>query len=218
MIRADLEIALREIGQSLSDDNLQSFEVFASELKKWNRKVNLTAINNDTDIAVKHLIDAIFFVSSITSEGCVMDIGSGAGIPGIPLKIIKPVVRVISVDAVGKKIMFQKHVSRLLGLNGFDALHTRAESLHVSHAGLCDVITSRAFSRLDLFATLAAPMLRSDGKLIAMKGPDVHAEILGVESTLRKLGFEISSVSEYSLPMQRGKRSLVTMVPVNAHK
>lgn len=218
MIRADLEKALAEIDQVLPEQTIQAFETYAAELKKWNRKFNLTAICKDTDIAVKHMIDALFFINGIAPEGCVMDIGSGAGVPAIPLKIVRPEVRVISVDAVGKKIMFQKHVSRVLGLQGFEALHARVESLHTSHAGLCDVITSRAFSRLDIFAALAAPLLKSSGKLVAMKGPDIHDEISAIEAAVRTAGFQIHSVVEYALPMDKGRRSLVTLLPVNAHK
>ncbi len=218
MIRSELEKALLETGLIVPEQTIQSFETYAAELQKWNRKFNLTAICRDRDIAIKHLIDALFFINGVSLGGCIMDIGSGAGIPAIPLKIVRPDIRVISVDAVGKKIMFQKHVSRLLGLDGFEALHTRVENLHDSHAGLCDVITSRAFSRLDLFAALAAPLLKCNGKLVAMKGPDIHGEIEAVKDSVRQAGFLIGPVSEYLLPMEMGRRTLVTLVPVNTHK
>src|SRR5512133_189438 len=218
MIRPDLEKGLLEMNLSLSDESVRLFEIFAAELKKWNTKVNLTAICKDSDIAIKHIIDSLVFSSCIHAGETVMDIGSGAGVPAIPLKIVQPDVTVISVDAVGKKIMFQRHVARLLGLQGFEALHARVESLHTSHAGYFDVITSRAFSSLNLFVTLSAPMLKSGGRLIAMKGPYVQTEIDGARDELRHLGFEISSVQSYSLPMNRGDRSLITISAVNAYK
>lgn len=218
MIRPDLEKALLEINMRLSNECIQSFELFAAELKKWNSKFNLTALCKDSDIAVKHIIDSLIFASSIAADESVMDIGSGAGMPSIPLKIVKPEVNVVSVDAVGKKIMFQRHVSRLLGIEKFEALHARAESLHSTYAGFFDVITSRAFSRLDVFVAMAAPMLKSGGRMIAMKGPSAQSEIDLAGDELCSLGFEICSVESYSLPMEKGDRCLVTISSVNAHK
>jgi 16S rRNA (guanine527-N7)-methyltransferase len=218
MIRPDLEKALDEMHLELSEECKQSFELFATELKKWNRKINLTAICKDTDIAVKHVIDSIFFAESVRSDNTLLDIGSGAGIPAIPLKIVNPHISVVSVDAVGKKIMFQRHVARLLRLDKFEALHARVETLHFTRAGFFDVITSRAFSRLDTFVALAAPLLKDGGRMIAMKGPEVQAEIASAAEDLYALGFEISSVKNYSLPMNKGSRCLVTISAVNAHK
>lgn len=218
MIRPDLEKALHEMDLSISDECIQAFEAFAAELIKWNRKFNLTAICKNSDIAVKHIIDTLVFAECVKSDKSLLDIGSGAGIPAIPLKIYKPEIKVVSVDAVGKKIMFQRHVARLLALDGFEALHARVESLHPTHAGEFDVITSRAFSSLDTFVALAAPLLKSGGRMIAMKGPDVQAEIDSAGDKLLSLGFEISSVRDYSLPMNKGRRCLVTISAVKAQK
>lgn len=216
MIRPALEKGLAEMGMSLCEEHIRSFELFADELKKWNRKVNLTSICKDVDIAIKHIIDSLVFAACVNDGDHVLDIGSGAGVPAIPLKIAHPEVRVISVDAVGKKILFQRHVARLLALKDFEALHTRVENLHATHAGRFDVITSRAFSSLAMFVTLAAPLLKSGGRLIAMKGPHVEHEFDRAVDELRSLGYEISSVDTYSLPMNKGERSLVTITAVNA--
>ncbi|MBC8017178.1 MAG: 16S rRNA (guanine(527)-N(7))-methyltransferase RsmG [Verrucomicrobia bacterium] len=206
------------MGMGLSEERIQSFELFAAELKKWNRKVNLTSICKDVDIAVKHIIDSLVFAACVNNGDYVLDIGSGAGVPAIPLKIANPEVRVVSVDAVGKKIFFQRHVARLLALKDFETLHARVESLHSTHSGFFDVITSRAFSRLEMFVALAAPLLKSGGRIIAMKGPHVVNEFDRVVDELRLLGFEISSVDTYSLPMDKGERSLVTVTAVKAHE
>jgi 16S rRNA (guanine527-N7)-methyltransferase len=146
----------------------------------------------------------------------VLDIGSGAGIPAIPLKIANPTVRVVSVDSVGKKILFQRHVARVLGLKDFEALHTRVENLHSTHANMFDVITSRAFSSLEMFVALSAPLIKSGGRIIAMKGPHVDNEFERSGDELRPLGFEISSIDTYSLPINKGERSLVTVTAVKA--
>jgi 16S rRNA (guanine527-N7)-methyltransferase len=218
VIRPALENGLAEMGLSLNEEGFHSFELFSAELKKWNRKINLTTICKDVDIAVKHIIDSLVFAACVKDGDSVLDIGSGAGIPAIPLKIVKPGVRVVSVDAVGKKILFQRHVARLLALKDFEALHTRVEDLHAARAGSFDLITSRAFSRLELFVALAGPLLKTGGRMIAMKGPHVDGEFDGVDDELRLLGFEISSVEVYSLPMGKGERSLVTITAIKAHE
>ena len=217
MISPALEQGLAEMGMSLSEECIQSFELFAEELKKWNRKVNLTSIHKDVDIAIKHILDALIFATCVKDGDRVLDIGSGAGVPAIPLKIVKPEVHVVSVDAVGKKILFQRHIARVLGLNDFEALHARVEALHATHAGNFDVITSRAFSRLEMFVALAAPLLKSGGRMIAMKGPSVNNEFEHSGDELRRLGFEISLIESYSLPMNKGERSLVTVTAIKAH-
>jgi 16S rRNA (guanine527-N7)-methyltransferase len=218
VIRPALEKGLAEMGMSLSEDRIHSFELFGDELKKWNRKVNLTSICKDADIAVKHIIDSLVFAACVNDGDYVLDIGSGAGVPAIPLKVVNPGVGVVSVDAVGKKILFQRHIARVLALKNFEALHTRVENLHSTHAGRFDVITSRAFSRLEIFVALAAPLLKNGGRIIAMKGPHVDNEFDRAGTELRLLGFEICSVDTYSLPMNKGERSLVTIAAVKAHE
>ncbi len=155
---------------SLSTDEIRSFEVYAAELKKWNSKVNLTAITKDNEIAIKHFVDSLALAPYITADDRLLDIGSGAGLPVIPLKIIRPDIPMVSVDAVAKKIHFQRHVIRILNLKNIEAIHARIEDLHKTHRGSFSVITSRAFTRLDRFVSLAAPLLAENGMLIAMKG------------------------------------------------
>jgi 16S rRNA (guanine527-N7)-methyltransferase len=218
VIRPALEKGLHEMGLSLTEEQMDAFELFSVELKKWNRTFNLTSICKDIDIAIKHIIDSLVFAACVNDSDHVLDIGSGAGVPSIPLKVAHPAVRVISVDAVGKKILFQRHVARMLALRDFEALHSRVESLHSTHAGRFDVITSRAFSRLDMFVALAAPLLKSGGRIIAMKGPHVAKDIDRDGDELRLLGFEISSEVAYSLPMNKGERTLVTISAVKARE
>ena len=218
MIRNVLKQGSVELGLQIPDESVAVFEAFVQELKKWNRKINLTAILDDRDIVIKHLLDSLVFAETIASGESVLDIGSGGGFPAIPLKIFRPDTPVVSVDAVGKKITFQRHVSRLLSLQQFEAVHARVEELHISHAGQFDVIVSRAFSRLDLFVALAAPLLKTGGRIIAMKGPGVFGEYDGVTENLRRLGFEIGEIREYCLPMKRGERNLVTLRAVKPHE
>jgi len=216
VIRHTLELEMREMGLQISEQNIRALELFAAELQKWNRKINLTAITDNDAIAIKHIIDSVVFAGHVHDGEQVLDIGSGAGVPAIPLKIVKPEVRVTSVDSVGKKILFQRHVARLLGLTGFEALHARVETLRETHARSFDVITSRAFSRLGQFVALAAPLLSVRGRLIAMKGPVASGAMGNGSEQLKGLGFEISAVHSYSLPRNMGERSLIIIVPIKA--
>ena len=195
MIRQAIEQGAREVGLDITDRSLDLFEVFVAELIKWNSKINLTAITDNNDIAAKHIIDSLFMARFVGNSERVLDIGSGAGLPAIPLKIVKPETDVVSVDAIGKKINFQRHISRLLKFHSFEALHTRIEDLQKSRGGNFEVITSRAFSSLAQFTSLAAPLLAPGGRIIAMKGPAALEEMSEAEAALKSLNFEISNAA-----------------------
>ncbi len=193
---------------SLSSEEIDLFERYAAELIKWNSKVNLTAITKDKEIAIKHFIDSLSLAPYITAGDRLLDIGSGAGLPIIPLKIIRPEISMVSVDAVAKKIHFQRHVIRILNLKNIEAIHARIEELHKPHRNSFSVITSRAFTRLDRFVALAAPLLAEGGVLIAMKGEQADDEIAASDETVHAGGFTVVSVHRYSLPHNMGERVL----------
>jgi 16S rRNA (guanine527-N7)-methyltransferase len=198
----------QSMGLSLSAHEIQLFELYASELKKWNSKVNLTAITKDSEIAIKHFLDSLALAPFITENDRLLDIGSGAGLPVIPLKIIMSGIPMVSVDAVAKKIHFQRHVIRLLNLQNIEAIHARVEELHKTHRHSFSIITSRAFTRLDRFVSLAAPLLAEGGVLIAMKGDHADGEIAASDELVNAGGFTVTSKHHYSLPQNMGERVL----------
>jgi 16S rRNA (guanine527-N7)-methyltransferase len=218
VIRRGIEQGAGEMGLVVSEAAIQALEIFTAELLKWNRTVNLTAITTGDEIAVKHLLDSRMLSEHVHNDNYVLDMGSGAGIPAIPLKIFKPALSVVSVDAVNKKILFQRHVARLLRLEKFEALHARVESMYSTHARRFDVITSRAFSRLEQFVRIAHPLLAAGGRMIAMKGPAALEEIQAAETALRDLGYEISCHYPYSLPLGMGERTLIVITARNARQ
>lgn len=211
MIRNVLVQAAKQMQLDMPEEQIQAFELFAQELKKWNRKINLTSIVADQDIAIKHIIDSLCLTRLVPVAATVLDMGSGAGIPALPLKIARPDLSIVSVDAVGKKVHFQRHMARLLQLQDFMALHSRIEDLHTSHALHFDLITSRAFSDLGMFVRLAEPLLAIDGCVIAMKGPAAGSELHAADADLHTLQFEISSIERYTLPHNSGERCLIAM-------
>lgn len=210
MIRNALERGLKDAGIELPVSAVDQLVTYAGELKKWNRKINLTAITRDEEVAAKHLVDSLVLARFRGQCSRLLDIGSGAGLPAIPFKIARPEVEVVSVDAVGKKINFQRHIGRVLGFSGFTALHSRVEELK-DHAHSFDAITSRAFSDLSLFVRLGAPLLSDDGRMIAMKGPVDPQALDRDDALLREAGFKVEEIFPYLLPFGSGARSLIVV-------
>ena len=200
----------------------EKFAIHAIELMKWNQKTNLTAITDPFEIAVKHFLDSIVPVKIIPSNASLLDIGTGGGFPGIPLKIILPSLSVTMIDASRKKVSFLKHIIRTLGLKNIDALHIRAEEF-ANKPGVkkkYDVIISRALSSMTSFAMTALPFLNKEGAIIAMRGNVSCDDFQLLRSSVHKRqailldgdteAFEIS-VKRYSLPYLKSDRSMVTL-------
>ena len=204
-----------ELGISLTGAQLASLDVFAEELKRWNRKINLTAITDDEGIAVKHLVDSLSLLKVVRGPGRLLDIGSGGGFPCIPVKIVQPDLHMVSVDAVVKKISFQKQAVRLLKLEGFDAIHVRAETLAADYAESFDWVVSRAFSDLPTFVEMALPVLKRDGRIIAMKGKNAAEEVAAAGEALGKLGVEVERLENFMLPKVGDARTLIVMARGN---
>lgn len=210
-----LEEGAVSLGLKLDEGQLAKFAELMSELSKWNRKINLTAIKGCRDVVVKHLLDSLTLPSHIDLNGRLLDIGSGAGFPSIPISIIRPEVTIVSVDAVQKKILFQKHIGRALKLANFTAVHARAESLGNRPGESYDFILSRAFSSIKTFADLSLPLLAEGGKVVAMKGAGGREEALRSESELAGIMMMVERVIEFKLPVTGDGRSLIVLSKVN---
>lgn len=196
-------------GVALSPPQLDAFGYYAAELKKWNRKINLTAITGDEEIVIKHFVDSLSICPIVAGAGSVLDLGSGGGFPVIPLKVVDANIEALSVDAVEKKIIFQRHVGRLLGLSGFTALHARGEELAGRFAGRFDWVVSRAFADIPTFVRMALPLCAADGKILAMKGQAGRAEVEAAQGELTGLGVKVVELIEFTLPRSTAQRSLV---------
>ncbi|RQW76912.1 MAG: 16S rRNA (guanine(527)-N(7))-methyltransferase RsmG [Geobacter sp.] len=200
-----------ELGITLTSAELGRFYTFAAELKKWSRKINLTTITADVDIAVKHFLDSLTLLKVVKGRGKLMDIGAGAGFPAIPVKIVLHDLKVVSVDAVEKKVIFQRHAGRLLGLHDFEVAHARAEELAGHHARSCDWVVSRAFSDIPTFARISFPLIGRTGKIIAMKGRGGREEATRVSSSLAEIGLCIAEIFEFALPISGDARTIIVM-------
>jgi len=213
----DLEI---QIGR----ENIDQFATHALELMKWTTKTNLTSITDPLEIAVKHFLDSIAPAPIIPPDASLLDIGSGGGFPGIPLKILMPSLSVTLIDASRKKVSFLKHVIRMLDLDNIEAYHVRAEDLSGNNIfeKTYDVIISRALSSTVNFVQMSLPLLTKEGFIIAMKGRASDKEIKSVQSLIKtKFDAQENSTSnfnlvlkKYRLPHLKSERSIVILKSV----
>ncbi|MBJ6726176.1 16S rRNA (guanine(527)-N(7))-methyltransferase RsmG [Geomesophilobacter sediminis] len=207
--REMLASGARTLGLELTQQQLAQLDLLAEELKKWNKKINLTAITDDEGIATKHLVDSLTLLKVVRGPGRLLDLGSGGGFPCIPVKVVEPTLAMVSVDAVVKKISFQKNAARVLGLANFETLHARGELLAEQYPASFDWIVSRAFSDLPTFVSMALPLLKPEGRIVAMKGPGGKQEADEAKVKLESLGVELVGLQEFQLPGTSDQRSLL---------
>ena len=169
----------KTLGIDLDEKAIEAFELYLKELVKWNQKINLTAIRSEKGIVLKHFLDSLSVSPHLPKLSAILDIGSGPGFPGIPLKIVEPNLAMTLIDSVRKKVDFQMHIIRMLGLKGIEAIHGRVQDKGIlqSLGGRFDITLSRAFSDLRTFLVLSLPLLKEEGMAIAMKGTVNHKEI-----------------------------------------
>ena len=197
------------------------FSAHAAELIKWNRKINLTTITDPIEVASNHFLDSLVPARFMPPNAAMLDIGSGGGFPGIPLKVLLPELSVTLIDASRKKVSFLKHVIRTLKLDDIEALHIRAEDLadQPSYINRFDVIVSRALTSLECFVRLALPLLACGGLIMALKGQVGNVEFADLrENVLTKMNSDGSAVrpltislERYSLPFLYSERTIVTL-------
>ena len=197
------------------------FSTHAIELIKWTQKINITTITDPIEVASNHFLDSLVPARFIPSGARMLDIGSGGGFPGIPLKILLPKLSVTLIDASRKKVSFLKHVIRTLKLDNIETLHMRAEDLavHPSYINRFDIIISRALSSLESYVRLALPLLSDWGVIIAMKGgvdktdlDDLRYNVIEKMSAAGSVDRQLTiSLERYRLPRLNSERSIVTV-------
>ena len=200
--------ASQEVSVSLSAQQVELFWLYLQELLEWNKTFSLTGIKNPDDIIIKNFIDSLTPLPYLDSSGSLLDIGSGAGFPSIPLKISCPELEVQLVEASRKKVSFIKHLIRTLGLEGVSVLHSRVEEMAQPERPFRTII-SRAFRRPAPLLQLVTPLLKSSTTLIAMLGPTTSAEQNELEDLALAQSLEVSRVVSLQLPRGRGGRTLV---------
>ena len=177
--RAILLRGAETFGIDLAEGAILAFDIYLRELLKWNQKINLTGIRTEKGVVIKHFLDSLSVCSHIPGHTSLLDVGSGAGFPGIPLKMVQTSLQITLIDSVRKKVDFQRHIVRLLGLRGIEAVHGRVQEEEVVQERVeqFDMTISRAFSDTVTFLHLSHPLLKRGGMAIAMRGKTTEEDI-----------------------------------------
>jgi 16S rRNA (guanine527-N7)-methyltransferase len=194
------------LGVSLDETMTAAFERLLHELMRWNRKMNLTSISDERSIIVRHFLDSLFLTRYLPRAASLLDIGSGAGFPGIPLKIARPDLEVVLLEATRKKTYFHKRAIRSLHLSGIESIWGRSDQAGVRAAlgDRFDVVVSRAVSSLEAFLRDGVHYIHRKGMIVAMRGRDVNAQILPPS-----LGLTLDRRVSTELPFDRIERHLL---------
>ncbi len=201
-----LHTGAKELGISLTIEQVNSVFIFLTELKKWNQKINLTAIRDEEDIIIKHVLDSLTYIHGFTPAPGVrlLDMGSGAGFPALPIKIAHPGLSITMVESTKKKASFLRHVIRTLKLTETEVLDTRTEELPGSFLSAFDIVTARAFADMKSAITAGTPFLKSSGHMVLSRGPEETIN----EKELVRAGVSLESRTNLTLPYSDYKRTI----------
>lgn len=210
------------MGLKLNEEHLRAFEIYYKELVAWNEKFNLTAITDYDQVQVKHFLDSLTCLladEDFTRALCqqpgirVIDVGAGAGFPGLPLKIVCPGLQLTLLEATGKKVGFLEHIVGRLGLEGVEVIKGRAEELgrDAGHRERYDLALARAVAALPVLVEYALPFCKSGGLFVAQKGGEGDAEAKAAEGAIVALGGALRRIVHLELPHLTEPRSLVVV-------
>jgi 16S rRNA (guanine527-N7)-methyltransferase len=225
---------VRQLGVSLTDEHIRAFRVYYEELVAWNAKFNLTAITDYEQVQVRHFLDSLSCVLALIGTNYLLpavpgqtglrlarpltciDVGSGAGFPGLPLRIVFPRLRLTLLEATGKKVTFLKHIVERLGLEGVRAIKGRAEELGqmVGHRECYDLVLARAVAELPALAEYLLPLCRLEGLCVAQRGAEAHADASSAQMALNILGGRLRQIVPVELTGLAETRHLVVLEKV----
>ncbi len=204
-----------ELNQPLSEKQIECFSDYSRLLVEWNEKMNLTAVTDPDGISVKHFLDSILPLSyvNIAENSSVADIGTGAGFPGIPIKIMRPDIELTLVDSLNKRINFLKTVAEEIGLEDTECIHGRAEELarKSEFRDSFDVVVSRAVANMTVLCEYCLPFVKKGGIFVALKADNATDEINDAKSMIGNLGGAVEDIISAPLPMSDMTRTLVVV-------
>lgn len=201
----------RELGLELDSDRIAQFLDYLELVQEWNEKINLTAILDEKEFIIKHFIDSLAGVLLMEDRGRLADIGSGAGLPGLALKLFYPELEICLVESVGKKAQFLEKTAQVLALKDVQVLCSRAEDLGKDslYRESFDFVVCRAVSQLAVVAEYCLPLVKTGGCFIAYKGDRAEEELSRAEKAVATLGGTLEPVYKVTLPFLGDKRTLI---------
>lgn len=210
-----LERLSSDIGLFLSGEQMNQFNLFYELLIEKNKVMNLTAITEYDEVVLKHFIDSIIIYKNIRNDKIesIMDVGTGAGFPGIPLKILFPEIKITLLDSLNKRINFLNEVIEKLELKNIDCVHGRAEDIgHMpEYREQYDLVVSRAVANLSSLSEYCIPFVKVGGKFISYKSGNIEDELESAKRAIQLLNSNIDEVNKYTLPKSDMQRSLIIM-------
>lgn len=210
---------VEDLNITLTSDEQDKFIKYKELLVEWNEKINITAITDEKEIDIKHFLDSItpIVTNLFQGEKKVIDIGTGGGFPGLPLKILNPKLKVTLLDSLNKRITFLNEVIKSLELNEIEAIHGRAEELarKAEYREKYDVCVSRAVASLNTLSEYCLPFVKKDGYFISMKGPEVEEELEDAKKAIDKLGGKIIKIEKIQIPKSEIYHSLIIIKKIS---
>lgn len=200
-----------KIDIKFAEEQLQKFYSYMKLLLEWNEKINLTAITDPEEVILKHFIDSLSISKYIENDTCIADVGTGAGFPGIPLKIYRDDLNITLVDSLNKRINFLNEVIKELDLDDIVTVHSRIEDFgkNGKYREKYDYVTARAVANLTVLSEYLIPIVRVNGECICMKGNNVEEEITDAKKAINILGGKISKVDNFKLPDSDIERNVI---------
>lgn len=207
----EMKDKMKRINIDITDKQVKKFFSYMNLLIEWNKKINLTTIIEPKEIIIKHFVDCGTILKYLKDDENIIDIGTGAGFPGIPIKILNENLNVTLVDSLNKRITFLNEVCIALDLENIELIHSRAEDLakNKSYRENFDKSVSRAVANLTTLAEYDLPFIKKGGQMIAMKGFEIEKELQNAEKAINILGGKIKEVNKFTLIDTDNKRSIV---------
>lgn len=204
------------IGVALDDNMLEKFYNYKNLVIEWNEKINLTAITDEIDFIVKHFVDSLTINKYIEENKTIIDIGTGAGFPGIPLKIVNEENKFVLFDSLNKRLKVLEDIINQIQLKNIETLHGRAEEAfqNPKYREKYDIATSRAVASLNVLVELMLPAVKVGGMCICMKGNNVEIEIEEAKKAIKELGGEIIKIEKTVLPELKIERNIIIIKKV----
>lgn len=221
MLKEDFEKEImeyvEELGIKLSKEQAEMFFNYMNLLLEWNEKINLTAITEEKEVIVKHFVDSLTIAKYIPEGASLVDVGTGAGFPGIPLKIIREDLKITLLDSLQKRINFLDVVIKELNLKNVETIHARVEEFgkNSKYRESFEVATSRAVANLSTLTEYLLPLVKVGGIAVCMKGSSIEEELETSKKAINVLGGKVSNVFEFDLPKTDIKRNLVIVDKIN---
>ena len=212
----ELEKKAKKMQIELSNQQLEQFYLYMNLLLEWNGKINLTAITDPKEIILKHFIDSITIAPYLKNAQSILDIGTGAGFPGIPLAILENSKDFVLMDSLNKRIIFLQEVIQNIALTRVQAIHGRAEELgkEKEHREHYDLVTSRAVAKLNILLEYMLPFVKVGGRCICMKSQEIEEELEEAKQAIELLGGKLERVDEIILPESDVKRKIIVIQKV----